>query len=297
MRKFLNLALIALLTTVACNSEKPKEATDLLSDSLINSKLAISESNLKELMSAVPNPMETALILKSVNFSYSDAFLNPFQNVKNYTTNFKKALNMGVYGTDLVFMNVNEKTNTAVSYIDNIKTLANDIKVGQFFDHNTLNRLNDNSKNTDSVLFITSSGFDKMTQYLQNQKRNNLSVLVSVGTWVETMYFATKYQTVSDKSLIFARIGEQKVVVDKIIILLNVFKDNSNFKSLYDDFNNLKKEYDKVIINYTFEKPTIKEKGDGVVITDNSSSTVKIEKENVDNIAKIITEIRNKIIS
>ena len=301
MKKILHLLILGFITIfiVSCNQEKPKEAKDLLSDSLINPNPELSQDKIKELVTAVPNPMEMATILKNINFTYSDAFLNPYQNVSKYSTNFKKAINMGVYGTDLIFMNVNEKTTSAVSYIDNIKELANAIKVGHFFDHKTLNRLNNNSKNSDSVLYITSSGFDKMTSYLQDQNRNNLSVLISIGTWVETMNFAIKYQTVANQKLIFQRIGEQKVVVDKIMVLLSIFKNDPNFSSLISDFDLLKKEYDKVEIIYTDYKPTTKESknNSGLVITDNSTSSVVITKENVDNISKVITQLRNKIIS
>ncbi|MFA6923461.1 MAG: hypothetical protein WC223_04325 [Bacteroidales bacterium] len=290
--------LVLLVVTIfSCNSEKPKEVSEILADSLINPKPPVSENQIKEMITAIPNPMEMALILKSSGFTYSDSFINSYLNIKNYTTNYQKALNIGVYGTDLVFMNINDKTSSAVSYIDNIKELANAIKVGQFFDHKTLTRLNENSKNIDSVLYITSSGFDKMTQYLQEQNRNNLSILIGVGTWVESMYFALKFQTAKDQKMIIERIGEQKVVVDKIVYLLSIFKNNEDFKSTYDDFEKLKKEYDNVKITYTNSAPTKKVVGGNLSIQDNSTSTVSISKECTNNITKVIDEIRNKIIS
>ncbi|MDD5571875.1 MAG: hypothetical protein PHD97_12065 [Bacteroidales bacterium] len=294
--KALTLVLLAAII-FSCNSEKPKQNDELLADSLINPNPPVTEMQIKEMITAIPNPMEMALILQSSGFTYSDSFINSYHNIKNYTTNFQKALNIGIYGTDLIFMNINDKTSSAVSYIDNIKELANAIKVGQFFDHKTLNRLNENSKNVDSVLYITSSGFDRMTQYLQEQNRNNLSILIGVGTWTESMYFALKYQTAKDQKIIIERIGEQKVVAEKIEYLLSIFKNNKDFMALHEDFVKLKKEYDNVKITYTNVAPTKKVVGGNLTIQDNSTSTVNISKECITNLTKIINQIRNKIIN
>jgi len=67
--------------------------------------------------------------------------------------------------------------------------------------------------------------------------------------------------------------------------------------SLMEDLNQLKVAYDKITINYTYKESTM-EIVDGVaVIKDNSTTTIDITEENIDEIKSITNSIRTKIIS
>ena len=50
--------------------------------------------------------MEITMLIKEGGAVYDKQELNDHNNVSNYTTNFKKALNLGVYGTDLGYANI-----------------------------------------------------------------------------------------------------------------------------------------------------------------------------------------------
>jgi len=293
----LGFAMVFIIQLTSCNSNKRGEATDLLSDSLISEQVKMTDEMVGEMITSVPNPVEMTSLLQRSGVVYSQEILNPATNMSKYNTNFKKALNLGVYGTDLVYMNIYDRTVSTLSYLKNLTDLANDLRVGQFFDHETLSRLSESSKNIDSVLFITNSGFDKMSRYLIEQKRSNLAVLVSYGTWIESLSIATKVKTVPpNKETIYSRIGEQKVVLDNMILLLHSYKSEPNFKELIDDLFDLKKEFDKVKITYVYAEPTMKEVDGMLVIVDNSSSQVIITDEIVEGISNQIEKIRSKII-
>ena len=93
-------------------------------------------------------------------------------------------------------------------------------------------------------------------------------------------------------------IGEQKIILDNIVLLLSFYKDTDrNMGALLKDMQELEAEYKNIEIVTTYEESTF-EIVDGVmVIKDNSSSEVKITPENVDNIRGILDSIRKKIIS
>jgi hypothetical protein len=66
---------------------------------------------------------------------------------------------------------------------------------------------------------------------------------------------------------------------------------------LLTDLEQLKAAYDKVNINYTYKESTM-EVVDGVaIIKDNSSTTIEITPQNVEEIKNITDSIRAKIIS
>jgi len=281
----------------SCSSNQREKATDLLSDSTVAETVRMSDQMVGEMITSIPNPVELSSLLQRSGVVYSQEILNPASNISRYNTNFKKALNTGIYGTDLVYMNIYDRTVSTLSYLKNVKDLANDLRVGQFFDHETLSRLSESSRNIDSVLFITNSGFDKMSRYLIEQKRSNIAVLVSYGTWIESLYIATKVKTVPpNKENIYRRIGEQKIVLDNMILLLHNYRSEPNFKELIDDLFELKKEFDKVKITYVYAEPTMKEVDGMLVVVDNSSSHVIITDEIVQGISAQIEKIRTKII-
>ncbi|MFO8066541.1 MAG: hypothetical protein R6U11_03065 [Bacteroidales bacterium] len=297
------IALIALLAlalmqlNVGCKQGPKQEATDLLHDTLDPEGLRMSEAMVKEIISSIPNPVEMASALQKNNVVYSQQLLNPSENINNYNTNFQRALNLGVYGTDLIYMNIYDRTVATLRYLTNIRELAADLRLEQFFDFNTLNRLSESSKNVDSVLFITNSGFDKMTRYLIDQDRSSIAVLISAGTWIESLYIATHAPTtLENKELINKRIGEQKKVLDNLILLMNAYEQNQGFDELLRDLRNLKNDFDQVTISYIYAEPSVKEQDGLLVVVDNSRSVVDISDETIKRIAEAVAKIRNRII-
>jgi hypothetical protein len=280
-----------------CQQSQRQEATDLLSDTFQEGDLRLNDAMIAEIISSVPNPVEITSIMQKSGVVYSQDLLNPAGNISNYNTNFQRALNLGVYGTDLIYMNIYDRTVATLRYLSNIRELAGDLRVEQFFDYATLNRLSESSKNVDSVLFITNTGFDKMSRYLIDQGRSNIAILISAGTWIESLYIATHAQKTADnKDIINKRIGEQKKVLDNLLLLMNSYGQNSSFDELINDLMTVKNEFDNVTITYQYAEPSIKESEGVLVVVDNSRSKVEISDETIKNITEAIAAVRNKII-
>ncbi len=285
------------LFVMSCAPEKREEATDLLTDTMITEDVGITDEAVGEMISSVPNPVEMSALLQKSDVVYSQDLLNPDSNIDNYNTNFERSLNLGVYGTDLVYMNIYDRTVSTLAYLRNVKDLADDLRIGQFFDYETLNRLSESSRNVDSVLYITNRGFDNMTRYLIDQNRSSIAILVAYGTWIESLYIATNVQTKPpNKDLIYQRIGEQKIVLDNLLLLLSNFRNDPNIDELFMDLMDLKKEFDNVSITYVYKEPKMKEVDGSIVVVDKSRSEVNINQEIVDGIARQVNYIRNKII-
>ena len=259
-------------------------------------KKKVSKDMIFGYITSIPNPVEMSSLLQKSGVVYSQEFLNPSTNIRNYNTSVQKALNLGVYGTDLVHMNIYDRTVSSVLYLKNIKDLANDLKIGQFFDYETLQRLAENSKNVDSVLYITSTGFDRMNKFLINDDRGEVSILIGYGTWIESLYLATNVQRIENKEAVFNRLGGQQKVMDNMMILLESFKDDENFKPILKDAYELKKQFDRVKIVYNYVEPTRKEVNGSLVIIDNSSETVSIDDDIVKGIKEQVALIRAKLI-
>lgn len=252
-----------------------------------------------QILQGIPAPLEISVLLKESGKKYNGAFLNSPDNLSKYNSNYKRALNLGIYGTDLGYTNIYEQNQDGIKYMGSISELANGLNIGQFFEGETIARLATNSKNLDSLLLITTQNFNSINQFLQTQDRANLSVLLLTGGWVEALHILCEVakSNPANKEL-QETIGEQKIILENIMLLLSFYKESDpNMASLLTDMEELKKSYDKVNITYTYKESTF-EVVDGVmVIKDNSTSTIDITPKDVEDISSITKNIRSKIIS
>ncbi len=291
--------ILALFT--ACGSEKKSDEQAFLEglDSAKTEGPSISEGVIGDILQRIPSPLEISVLLKESGKKYNGSYLNSPESVSNYNSNYKKALNLGVYGTDLGYTNIYEQNQDGVKYMTSIKTLADGLSIGQFFDIETIGRLASNSKNLDSLLLITTQNFNSINHYLQSRNQSNLSVLFLTGGWVEALNILCEVAAANPANKEMQEtIGEQKIILENILLLLSFYKESDqNMASLLTDMEELKKLYDKVNITYTYSESTF-EIVDGVmVIKDNSSSTIEITAEDIANIKALTSSIRNKIIS
>lgn len=285
---------------MACNPGKPDEKAFM--ESMGNVKVegpAISDEVISSILQQIPSPLEISMLLKQSGTKYDRELLNKPANISRYNSNFQKALNLGIYGTDLGYTNIYEQNQDGLAYMSSIKTMANGLNIGQFFDLETIKRLATNSSNLDSLLLITTKNFNEINQYLQEQDRSNLSVLFLTGGWIEAMHIVTEVASndPANKEL-QEKVGEQKIILENIMLLLSFYSDvDQNMNRLYERLKPLQKEYNNVEIIKTYKESTF-EIVDGVMlIKDNSSSEIKITEQNVENIKNKINSIREGIIS
>jgi hypothetical protein len=291
--------IVAIFT--ACGSSTKTDEQAFLED-LDNTKEqgpSISDEAITGILESIPQPLEISMLLKESGRKYNASFLNSPDFSSKYNSNYKRALNLGIYGADLGYTNIYEQNQDGVRYMAAIKELADGLNIGRFFDIETIGRLATNSKNLDSLLLITTQNFNQINHYLQTQNRANLSVLLLTGGWLEALHITTEVAEGNPQNQeLRETIGSQKIVLGNILQLLSFYKDSDQgMASLLNDLEALKHAYDKVNITYTYKESTF-EIVDGVmVIKDNSTSTIEITSDDISNIKKVTSSIRNKIIS
>ena len=295
------IVLITLMVLSACGSSKRPDEESLLQavDTMAIEGPAISEEVIKDVVQQIPSPLEISMLLKEVGTKYDVSLLNSADNISKYNSKYKKALNLGIYGTDLGYTNIYEQNQDAIFYLNSIKDLADGLNIGQFFDFGTIKRLATNSSNLDSLLLLTTQNFNEINAYLQDQKRANLSVLLLTGGWLEAVHLTGQIsQKNPDNKALMEKIGEQKIILDNIKLLLEFYKETDpNIGDLYQDMVMLEEAFEEIEIVYTYAEPTFVEVDGMLVFKDNSTTTINITQENVKTISDIVTKIRNKVVS
>jgi hypothetical protein len=298
MKRILIFALSLLF--VGCGQQKKTDEQDFQSalDSLETSGPKLDENLINGLLQQIPSPLEISSILKESGSKYETSILNSDENLSKYNNNFSKALNLGVFGTDLGYTNIYEQSKDGIKFLAAIKSLANDLNIGQFFDVETIGRLASNSKNLDSLLLITTQNFNDINSYLQNQSRSQISVLLLTGGWLEAMQIVCQVAAKNPKNKdLHEKIGEQQIILGQLVLLLSFYEKDPNMASLLKDMRDLEAAYKGVEIITTYKESTMKIVDGVAVITDNSSTTIKITPDDVKNITQIVGTLRNKIIN
>lgn len=293
------LFLLSLALITSCQSKKGKwsDASLDMPDSLeIAADMQISEEAMEEIVQNVSSPIEMAALIKEIGMDFSVDYLATTDFVDRYNTSYQMAYILGIFGADLGYLNIYNKNTQVVDYLTSINRLADGIKVGQFFDFSTLKRLSTSRENMDSLMYISVHSFNNMDSYLRETHRGHLSALMITGIWVEGMYLATQVAKENSDPALLVRIGEQKLNMNNLFLILNAYKSQKQIQDLMDVLNEIKVEFDKVKITYEMGEPETVEHEGMIMIVQNERSIVNITDEQMQNIIMKTEEVRNKLI-
>jgi len=298
MRKAIVYLLVLLAAAAgSCKSGGQGKDSGEIPDSVLNQGIEISEDVMQDIVQNISSPVEMAAMIKDLGVPYSNRYISPTDRVGNLTTSFQQALNLGIYAADLGYLNMNNKTSAVIDYLTSIKSLSDAIKVGQFFDFTTLKRLATNSKNLDSLMYISVHSFNEMDKYLHANNRTNLSALMVTGVWIEGLYLGTQVYKITPSQMLAERIGEQKLTLDQLILILENYRQDKQYAKLLDELQLLKDLFKTVNIRIEKGEPEMIEENGMLTIVQNDKSIVEISPEQLTSIIATTEQVRNRLIS
>jgi hypothetical protein len=294
------LLLLSFALILSCQSRKGKLADaelEILDSLEIAAGLQISEEALDEIVQSVSSPIEMAALIKEIGTPFSMDYLATTDYVDGYNTSFQMAYSLGVFGADLGYLNIYNMRTQIVDYLTAINKLADGIRVGQFFDFVTLKRLATSRENIDSLMYISVNSFNNIDSYLRENNRGHLSALMITGVWVEGMYLAAQVARQTPNPALNERIGEQKLNLNNLFLILNPYKSQPQIADLLAQMNEIKEVFDQVEITYEMGEPETVEKEGMVMIVQNEKSIVQLSDEQLQQIITKTEEVRNKLIA
>jgi hypothetical protein len=266
-------------------------------------KVSVSESEIlspeaiADISKNISSPVEIANLLQMLEIPFSQNYIASSIDANKQSTNFDKALKLGILGADLGYLNIYEKTGSSLDVLSSIRKLAEDIKVGQFFDFESIKRLSQNKSNLDSLLFISIDSYTQIDNYLRANDRGQLSALMIIGVWIEGQYLATQVVNKVPDKMLSDRIGEQKIILNDLIFLLSPYCNrDSEFTNLCKNLMEIKDKYREIRITYTQGDPISVEKDGGLTVTQTETSVVEMSKEQLDSIIMITKNVRNRLV-
>ncbi len=292
MIRISSLVLVALLFLAACG-QRPTENLEVDMDDVDIGELQISAETMNEIIQNIASPIEVAALISSLNIPFSTSYLADPDNLSTSTTSFEMAYSLGALSADLGYLNMYKKTGTAVNYLSSINRLAEALQIGQFFDFATIKRLATTSSDLDSLMFISINSFNNMDDYLRETERSNLSTLMIAGIWMEGLFLATQVAVQNSHEDLKTMIGDQKLILNDLLLILNNYKNEEVIQAYIDDLEVIKGAYDSVKITYEVGEPQTIEKDGMLMVVQSETSHVTMSDETLQLIIDATQQIRN----
>jgi hypothetical protein len=300
MKGRLFLILLVMLFGFSCRNSKNKSSEFVFpqADTIpVSEAEKLSPEAIADISRNISSPVEIANLLQMLQVPFSQNYLAEAIDPNRQSTAFEKALELGILVADLGYLNMYEKTGSSLEVLSSIRKIAEDIKVGQFFDFESIKRLSRNKSNLDSLLFVSIDSYNKIDNYLRSNDRGHLSALMIIGVWIEGQYLATQVVKQYPDKMLTDRIGEQKIILNDLLLLITPYCNRDpEFTSLCKDMQDLKEKYRDIRITYTQGEPVSVEKDGGLTIKQTETSVVTMTQEQLDGIIEITKNIRDNLI-
>lgn len=284
----------AALMFLGCGDGNKNESDTMGNDDKSAPKTFEKDSSVENIFYSVPSPIETATLIQKVGVPYNKSYLNDIEKYSKYTTTGDKALNLGIYGSDLSFTSIYDQTQESMLYLRCANNLASGLGISGAFDENTANRLDANKNNRDSLLGIISESFWIADSYLKDNERPGTSSLIIAGGWIEGLYIATKILEASHNKDIEQRIAEQKFTLGNLTGMLKKYNFDETVAAIHKDLVDLQSVFDQISV--VKDAPKASKDAKTGVTTIGGNNKLNYTPEQINAITEKIRVIRTKII-
>lgn len=290
--KLLLPAIVLGIAMVSCTGDNPENQENIDNEAFDpnNSLNTVFDGKIF----SIPSPVQTAYLIKSLDVQFDESLLSNDASVSSFVTDYKQALNLGIYGTDLGYSTLYDQKSVTMRYLTAVEKLSSKLGLENAFDSEFLNRFEENNGNSDSLVRLMSDAFRQADNFLKSANRKSTSALILTGGWIESMYFACELNTKKQSPDIERRIAEQKQSLYSIIDILTEYNKGNNNDSLIANLEELRMSFDKIEINYEYAAPETNE--ENKLTTLHHTLDINIDSAVLEAIKTKIEEIRNNII-
>lgn len=242
----------------------------------------------KNKMFSLPSPFHVSDLVIKISEDFNSDLLNQTSNKMKYISTEKKALNLGVYTADLGYCNVYDQYALTSQYIKVVRSLSSDLQILNVYTTEILDEIERNLQNKDSLHKIFAESYREADIYLSDNEREDVSVMIMAGGWIESMYLMTQISQKNQNLFLIERIGEQKYSLENIVKLMLQYKNSSTIISneILEKLLDLKKTYSNLEILYEYDKH---------IVLPNEKKTVIISNTKINMTESLLTEITKKV--
>jgi len=281
---------------ISCNNGNPAENS--LENQLAGpdtTSTEISQEEIFELIESFPTPLEMALAIKNGNNDFTSDILLSTDSIDRFISSYEKAMAMGAYGADMGYLNIYGKVFLVPDYLATIRLLSVDLDLDNFFDFEKMIEMAENSDNIDSLIQMSTESFNQMEAHLRDKGRDELSLLIVFGTWLEGAYVIADVAQKAQSKEMFNRVAQQKDFVTKLDKIFTSSHDDF-FKTIAAKIQPLVDLYEQIEIEIIMKESTMEEINGQLVFIDNSETIIHASDDDINKIINSTIEIRNELL-
>lgn len=294
------ILLVLPVLLASCKSGRDRERVidfKITDEEILAESYVIPEDFMMDVIYNFSSIIEIPAFLKSLDIPFSEEHLAQTGRIESYENDLRRAFILGVFASDLGYMNMYDKTETVSDYVASISQLADSLSIGQYFDFSGFEEMLSSPSFSDSLMFISMYGFNRADRQLREEKRTEVSTSMIAGVWLEGLYLLTRAAQAQPDAEIFEMVGEQKIILNDLFVLLRNFEQRySEIEMLTKEFSAIKEIFDKVSIMYEIGEPVAVERDGMLMIIQNEYSSVDITLEQVKSISEKTETVRNQLI-
>ncbi|MBK8226786.1 MAG: hypothetical protein IPK70_06375 [Flavobacteriales bacterium] len=238
LRPFL---LLPFLMLAACGGgEKPADGTS--GGLVIGGEEAVVTS-----MYQMPTPNELFGLVRQMAGDGHRRLMNPSTNVDRYVSLRARAVNFGVYATDLVYASSFKLNVDVARYYLTSKKLASSLGLDAAFTDADFVRLESNLARGDSLEIISNEAYQRAYERMQQEDMGPVLHLVLAGGWMESMHLVVRQiEAFGGGEALMARVAEQKVTLDHLLGMMEATRDQPDVAAVYTDLAAVRAIYDQL---------------------------------------------------
>lgn len=283
------IASILLLSCLyQCKSDKQDNEKGKQPEELVES------DSPNKIIYVLPSPNEVLGEIFMESIEVDPSFVNPSSNAEKYLETRSQAINLGVFIADFAYLSFSNKQTSELEYLKVIKDLSEKINLYGLMEENTIERIQNNLMERDSLSQISQELYYTISSKLENSNQQNIFTLISSGAIIESLYLSVLNIDDFDKyKLIIQRMYEQKFVFDNFYEYAMQNSNDAYVQGILDQLE---------VIKNTFESIDKIEVAQNVVKEDNNlrfagGTEFIVKKETFDNFKTNIISIRNEIVA
>lgn len=234
-------AVAAALTVAGCSQNSSKKTP-------LTTELQASDT----VSYPIPTAYEVTDLINRSGAAYIFDVTNPASKVDAYLTEAEKALNLGVYGADLAYATTYNQTQETMSYLKVLKQLVDELQVTTNLNAQLAQKVEEhiNENNKDSLIHVITRSFHDTYAFFVDNGKDNTSILVMSGMWVEALYLLTRVTTTSaNPEDLMPVVAAQKQPLEKLMTFIenNASSDDvaqlqTQLQPIVDEFASIGKD-------------------------------------------------------
>lgn len=242
MKYSLYTLLILIASFIGCNSDSKRPSDNHMEHD------STSVDSIASVDYLLVSPGEIFEYIFFEELEPNPAFVNPTSNAVKYLTSYKISMNIGVYTTDFIYLNLCADKINSLDYYKTILKLAPKINIYSGVGENFPERLQKNLTNRDSVDEISRQIYYRILEDLQLEGRQKTYSLIAGGVIIESIYLAVmNVKNFEDFKPLAHKIFEQREFLNNTYNYIASNKKDQEIVSMLNNLGKLKACFDHIL--------------------------------------------------